>query len=112
MYAKSRWKVEESIHPRTVLRVLKRMRSAPFQSCRFNSAALICCTLSAISMTRAEPMKAATSTLSIEAPSFTKCIGASMCVPLCAPRVYVESVSASPFRMSLRNVNTIGASPS
>src|SRR5688572_32988410 len=31
--------------------------------------------------------------------------GASMCVPLCAPIEYTESVKPSPFRMSLRNSN-------
>src|SRR5207249_8048641 len=40
-----------------------------------------------------------------------KCIGASMCVPLCAPIEYTDSVSLSPFRMSFRKSNFMGASP-
>src|SRR3954447_12148186 len=41
-----------------------------------------------------------------------KCMGASICVPLCAPSEYTESVNGSPRRMSFRNSNFIGASPS
>ena len=70
------------------------------------------CTLSAITITRAGPISDAIFTASIDAPSLMKCIGASICVPLCAPRSYLESVSGSPLRMSLRKLNTIGASPS
>ena len=35
-----------------------------------------------------------------------------MCVPLWAPSEYLESVKASPLRMSFRNSKVIGASPS
>ena len=70
------------------------------------------CTSSAISMTRAEPISRSMGTRSMGAPSTTKCIGASMCVPLCAPSEYLESVKASPLRMSFRNSKVIGASPS
>ena len=35
-----------------------------------------------------------------------------MCVPLCAPIEYAESVNASPLRMSFRKSNFSGASPS
>jgi hypothetical protein len=65
-----------------------------------------------MSITRAGPISGSSGTRSIGAPPSTKCIGASMCVPLCAPNEYADSVSASPFRMSLRNWNVIGASPS
>jgi len=48
---------------------------------------------------------------SIDAPSRMKCIGASMCVPLCAPIEYADRVKPSPLRMSWRKSNFIGASP-
>jgi len=38
-----------------------------------------------MSITRAGPIRRSSDTRSIDAPSRTKCIGASMCVPLCAP---------------------------
>ena len=41
-----------------------------------------------------------------------KCMGASTCVPLCAPRESFDKVNPSPLRMSLRNSKDIGASPS
>src|SRR6266566_1262446 len=64
-----------------------------------------------MSITRAVPIKASSGTWSIAAPVATKCIGASMCVPLCAPIEYTDSVSLSPFRMSFRKSNFMGASP-
>src|SRR2546423_15138933 len=48
----------------------------------------------------------------MDAPSRTKCIGASICVPLCAPKEYLDNVKPSPLRMSLRNSKFMGASPS
>src|ERR1700720_2478548 len=64
-----------------------------------------------MSITRAGPIKASSDTLSIDAPSRMKCIGASMWVPLCAPNEYADNVSGAPVRMSLMKSNFIGALP-
>ena len=63
----------------TIFSVVRKItRGLPFHRCRLSSAASMDCTPSAMSITRAGPISGSSETRSMDAPSRTKCIGASM----------------------------------